>query len=518
MIEIDVIEKVDQPTDWVNSVVYVAKPSGELRIYLDPKDLSNCVRRTHHYTQVLDDILQQLQGASVFSILDARSGYWNVDLDDESKLLTAFNTPYGRYCFRRLPFGLVSAQDVFQKKVDQTFEGLPGVVAIADNIVVFGKTEAEHDEHLDNVMKLTQEVGLCLNPDKCVVHSHRIKFSRNYLSSKGLEPDPDKIAAIVDMTPPTNAQELQSFLGMVNYLSQYTPDLSTTTAPLRDLTKKDIIFVWGREHQKAFDNVKKAVTATTTLAYFDTNKTDASKRGVGATILQHGRPVAYASKSLTETESNYCNIEREMLGIVFGLERFHHYAYGRHVTIETDHKHLESITRKHLTSAPPRLMRMLLRIQKYDFTVKYVPGKDTPIADGLSRLPIHGGEIPDINVIIHEITGASESRLEKIRDMTKCDETLPSVNQYCDKRMATVQKSMSRRHRAVLEFQRRDRCERKPCHYPKEHARGGFDEDTHWTSRHRYSVLVWNQCRHCQHMSRNVMCVNITRLHNRRKN
>ncbi|KAK2172687.1 hypothetical protein NP493_940g00016 [Ridgeia piscesae] len=156
MIEIYVIEKVDQPIDWVNRVVYVTKPSGELRICPDPKDLNNCVRRPHHYTHILDDILPQLQGASVFSILDARSGYWNVKLDDESKLLTTFNAPYGRYCFRRLPFRLVSAQDVFQKKVDQTFEGLPGVVAIADDIVVFGQTEAEHDE-LDNLMKRTQE-------------------------------------------------------------------------------------------------------------------------------------------------------------------------------------------------------------------------------------------------------------------------------------------------------------------------------------------------------------------------
>ena len=247
MIEIDVIEKVEQPTDWVNSVVYATKPSGELRICLDPKDLNTCVRRPHHYTQVLEDILPHLQGARVFSILDARSGNWNMKLDDESKLLTIFNTPYGRYCFRRLPFGLVSAQDVFQKKVDQTFEGLPGVVAIADDIVVFDKIEAEHDEQLDNVMTRTNEVGLCLNPDKCVVKSHRIKFFGNYLSSKGLEPDPDKIAAIVDMTPPINAQELPSFLGMVNYLSRYTPDLATTTAPLRDLTKKDVIFVWTSE-------------------------------------------------------------------------------------------------------------------------------------------------------------------------------------------------------------------------------------------------------------------------------
>ena len=208
--------------------------------------------------------------------------------------------PYGRYCFRRLPFGLISAQYVFQKKVDQTFEDLPGVIAIADDIVVFGKTEAEHDKHLDDVMKRTQQVGLCLNPDKCVVKSDRIKFFGNYLSSNGLEPDPDKIAAIVDMSPPTDALELQTFLGMSNYLSRYTANLATKTAVLRDLTKKESVFVWGPEHQKAFDSVKVTIATAATLAYFDSSKpviiqTDASKRGVGATLLQDGRPVAYAS-------------------------------------------------------------------------------------------------------------------------------------------------------------------------------------------------------------------------------
>ena len=141
--------------------------------------------------------------------------------------------------------------------------------------------------------------------------------------------------------------------------------------------------------------------------------------------MQNGQPVAFASKSLTDTESNYCNIEQEMLGIVFGLERFHHYAYGRHVIIETDHKPLESITRKNLTNAlTPRLMRMLLRIQKYDFTVVYVPGKDIPVADGLSHLPVHGDEIRDIDVTIHNVTSVSTARLEKIREATNTDHTL----------------------------------------------------------------------------------------------
>ena len=187
--------------------------------------------------------------------------------------------------------------------------------------------------------------------------------------------------------------------------------------PLRrhksDLTKKDIIFMWGPEHHKAFDNVKKP-----SLTYFDTNKpvtiqTDARKRGVGATILQHGRPVAYASKSLTETES-YCNIEREMLSIVFG--RSHHYGHGRHVTIETDHKPLESIASNECSSEIDENATWYTEIRLH---LEICPrkGHSLSIADGLSRLPVHGGVISDLNVTIHETTGVPDSKLEKIIDM-----------------------------------------------------------------------------------------------------
>ena len=183
-------------------------------------------------------------------------------------------------------------------------------------------------------MDRTREIGLRLNPDKCHIKVAKIKFFGNYLSERGLEPDPSKVAAIIGMTPPGNVTEVQSILGMANYLSRFTPNLAIITSPLRDLTKKDTEWTWGPEHKQAFNRLKDAISSTDVLAYYDpakpaTIQTDASKRGLGATVLQDCRPVAYASKSLTETESNYANIEREMLAVVFGLERFHHYAYGR---------------------------------------------------------------------------------------------------------------------------------------------------------------------------------------------
>lgn len=429
MVAEDVICQVDQPTDWVSNVVCVTKSNGDLRICLDPRDLNRSLKREHHYMPTLDDVLPKLTDAQVFSILDVRHGYWNVRLDEESQLLTTFNTPYGRYCFKRLPFGIVTAQDVFQKKMDQAFERVSGTVGIADDLVIFGKDHEEHDANLYEALQCAKRNNLKFNISKCFVKQDRIKFYGHYLSKEGLEVDIDKIQAVRDMPVPRTCQELQSFLGLVNYMSRFTPRLATITAPLRDLTKQDVVFEWHPEHQQAFDKLKDLISSPETLAFFDGSKpvtiqTDASQRGVGAALMQDGRPVAYASKSLSETESNYSNIEREMLAVVFGLERFRYYVYGRKVNIESDHRPLESIVKKRISSAPPRLQRMLLKVQPYDFELHYRPGKDIPVADALSRAPIPGDTIPDMDVLIHEVTNTSTSRLEQIRTLTRQDPQL----------------------------------------------------------------------------------------------
>ena len=181
------------------------------------------------------------------------------------------------------------------------------------------------------------------------------------------------------MPPPEGPQELQKFLGMITYLSPFIPSLSTLTAPLRELFKKDSEFTWNNSYGEAFNMVKQMVCKDTTLRYFDTNKpiviqVDASQKGQGAALLQDGCPVAFASKALTPAEQRYANIEREMLACVFGAERFHTYVFGRSFTIESDHKPLEQISLKNLADAPARLQRMLLRLQNYDVRITYRPG------------------------------------------------------------------------------------------------------------------------------------------------
>ena len=423
-----VIRKVDEPTDWVSSLVMSRKSNGKLRICLDPKDLNKAIRRCHHKTPTLDEITHKFSGAQFFSKLDAKNGYWAVKLDDESSLLTTFNSPFGRYCFLRMPFGLVMSQDVFQQKMDQFLERCPGTVGIADDIVVFGRTEKEHDNNLHNLMTKAQDYGLVLNSEKCAIKTPGIEFFGMVYTKNGVNPDPKKVEDIKGLDPPRSKRELQEFLGMVTYMSPFIPDLSENTADLRALLKTDVDYMWTSLHDKAFNRVKSLICKETTLTYFDQEKettihVDASGRGLGAVLTQNGKPIAFASKSLTETEQRYANIERELLAVVFGCERFHTYVYGKHFTVESDHKPLEMIQHKALTAAPPRLQRMLLRLQPYDATVKYRPGREMVVPDGLSRGSSKNKDHIELDMQLN-IVQITERRLNNIRQETAKDHIL----------------------------------------------------------------------------------------------
>ncbi len=287
-------------------------------------------------------------------ILDARSGYWNVRLDDESSLLTTFNTPFSRNKWNHLAFGLVCAHDVFQKKFNETFGDIPGITGTVDDVIIAGIKDdgSDHDENLRAVLEHVHERNARFNEGKMVVWCMKIPYFGYLIGSGGVEPDPSKIAAIQTMTVPTNIQDLQSFVGMMNYLSWFTPWLASLTASLRDLCNpysNGVLSMTGhpRMSRERFLQLHSCITTTKRS---HTNFAGCSKRGLGAAVLQEAGPVAFASKSLSEAERQYSNIKREgeMLGIGYGLERFHYYAYmyGRRVTIETGHKPLVSIMQK----------------------------------------------------------------------------------------------------------------------------------------------------------------------------
>ena len=240
-----IIARVSEPIDWVNSLVIVEKPkTGKLRICFDPKALNEAIRRPHYPIPILEDVTSRFTDAKYFSLLDITHAYWNIELEEKSSFLTTFSTPFGRYGWFRLPFGISASSDIFNQKVTEIFEGTTGVTAIVDDILIYGQTRQEHDSNLRSVLKRAQIKGIKLNPEKCVIGVTEVPFFGHLITSNGLRPDPSKVKAIQKLQIPQNKQELGTVLGMINYLQKFSPNLAEITAPLRALLKKDVEFVW----------------------------------------------------------------------------------------------------------------------------------------------------------------------------------------------------------------------------------------------------------------------------------
>ena len=395
------IIKVTEPTDWVSSMVVVIKKE-KIRICIDPKDLNRAIRRENYPIPTVEEIVSTIPNAKVFSVIDAKSGFLQIKLDYESSLLTTFNTPVGRYRWLRLPFGIKSAPEIYQRIMDTMLEGIDGARAVMDDILIAAETPAKHDIIMKQVVRRAHEWNLKLNFEKCHLKQSRVKYIGHVVTSNGLEPDPDKVKAVMEYPVPQNKEEIRRFLGIIQYLAKFIPDLSAVDKPIRDVMKKDVDFHWDKAQEQSLKKLKELCCSAPVLTYYDPVKElriqcDASSYALGGVLLQEGHPVAYTSRALTSAERNYAQIEKEMLAIVHCCKKFHHYIFGREVVVESDHKPLQAIYTKPLLAAPMRLQSMLLKLQPYDMNIVYKPGKDLLIGDALSRANLPDAT-PDIQI------------------------------------------------------------------------------------------------------------------------
>ena len=447
-----VISPVCSPTPWCAGMVVVPKPSGKVRICVDLKHLNECVQREYHPLPRVEETLAQLSGAQVFTKLDANSGFWQIPLARNSRLLTTFITPFGRYCFNVLPFGITSAPELFQRRMSSLLNGMPGVVCLMDDVLIFGKSQAEHDAHLEAVLKCLVSAGVTLNPDKCEFSNLELKFLGHIVNSHGVQVDPAKTDAILQIHPPKTVSELRRFIGMTNHLSKFIPCSAEVMKPLTELLSSKRIFCWETAQSEAFKKVKEKLTNTPLLALYDPSaetkvSADASSFGLGAVILQRPdansewRAVAFASRTMTDTEVRYAQIEKEALALTWACEKFSMYLIGRSFTLETDHKPLISLLgQKNLDSLPPRVLRFRLRMMRYDFTIIHVAGKSLLTADTLSRAPvkIKPTEISDLQSLaeafiataVHSLP-ASSDLMERIRLAQMEDPVLSQAMKFC---------------------------------------------------------------------------------------
>ena len=396
----------------------------------------------------LEQHLPQLAKAKIFTIVDAKDGFYQMKLHPDSTELTTFWTPLGRFKYLRVPQGISCAPEEYQRRQVEAYEGLCGVLVVADDTLVFGSGDTieearkDHDKNLRQLFERARQVGLKFNRGKLQLCLPEVTYMGHIISCEGVRADPSKIEAITNMPSPKSVKETQRFLGMVNYLLPFLPNLAAYTAPLRDVIKRRNHFEWMDAQEVAFQRIKQLLTQAPTLAFYDAKKevtiqTDATDQGVGAILTQEGKVIAYHSHAFTEAEKGYVAMEKECLAIVSACLKFDHLIYGKPgVVVQTDHLPLIRIFEKPLEGCPKRLQRMRLTLQRFDLKLQHIPGNKNVVADTLSRRPVQP-RIPTAREtalrIEFEATRASEGSrisdlvLEEIRRHSDQDQLLTKL-------------------------------------------------------------------------------------------
>ena len=444
--------------EWLNSFVIVKKSNGSLCICLDPTDLNKEIVRPVYNSQTIDDMVHKLKDAKYFVIFNTSKGFFHIPLDAESKVLTAMLTPFGIHVYNVLAMGLSNATDVLEICIHEVLQDLKGCTNIADDVLVYGSMYEYFKTNVLAFLDHCVQEDMHLNPDKVKLDCPEVPFFRNVLSKDGFSPDTRKVELIQQCPMPTNQTELQSFLGTVNYLSHFLAFLSDLHMLLQALLKKGTKFIWTTVHQCIFNQIKFHVSNDVKLQFYNANKplyieVDTSKKGIGAVMLQGDsivpnkaksdeipmnlRPISYASKTLSSTESNYSNIERELLGFLFAVTHFKYFTYGRLFHVITDHKLLVSLFRKLLVDSSPRLTRMLIQLLDYTLDVRYQPGAQMHLSDAIRRLSTHdsntGSTIENLDVSVHTIkklTGFNSLSGAKICQHTTKDLVMQQLIQH----------------------------------------------------------------------------------------
>ena len=399
--------RVIQPSHspWASPIVLVRKKDNTLRFCVDYRALNEVTKPDKFPIPRIDDLLDQLGEAHYFSTLDLASGYWQIRVDEASQEKTAFVTHEGLYEFRVMPFGLTNAPSVFQRVMQQVLSGLnpPGgrdfVAVYIDDVLIFSRTIEEHIDQLQKVLEQLRKANLKLKPVKCHFLSQSLEYLGHIITPNGLQPNPKQLEAVRGFPVPGNVSQVRQFCGLTSYYRRFVKDFARVAAPLHSLTRKGVEFVWNKDCQDVFDQLKQRLTTAPILVYPDfvqgfMLETDASIRGLGAVLSQRRgdnqlHHVAFASRALSAAEKNYSITELETLAVVWAIQHYHAYLYGNEVTVITDHSAVKAILQ---TPSPNgKHARWWLKVfasgvGKVQLT--YRPGRENVLADVLSRNPV----------------------------------------------------------------------------------------------------------------------------------
>lgn len=343
----------------------------------------------------IEDILDKLGHARYFTTMDLSQGFHQVEIEPTDREKTAFSTDFGKYQYKKCPFGLRTIPGFFQNLLNTVLCGLQGVKCFVylDDVVIFAGNLSEHHEKLLSVLQRFREANLKLNPEKCRFLEKEVVYLGHKCSIQGVSPNDELVSVVANYPAPKNVRQVQVFLGLANYYRKFIKNFARISRPIVDLLKKDTKFDWTIECMEAIQTLKKALINPPVLRYPDFSLqfdliTDASGECMGAVLEQEGRPISYASRSLNAAEKGYSTTERECLSVVWATRNFRSYLLGRHFRIFTDHMPLSGQVR--IKDPTARMLKFALKLAEYDFEMIYKPGKQNGNADCLSRLPSDG--------------------------------------------------------------------------------------------------------------------------------
>ncbi|KAI3717316.1 hypothetical protein L1987_68865 [Smallanthus sonchifolius] len=401
---------------WGAPVLFVKKKDGSMRMCMDYRELNKLTVKNRYPLPRIDDLFDQLQGASWFSKIDLKSGYHQLKVKEEDVHKTAFRTRYGHYEFTVMPFGLTNAPAVFMDLMNRVCRPFldRSVIVFIDDLLIYSRSEGDHACHLREILEVLQKEKLYAKFSKCAFWLREIQFLGHVINERGITVDPSKIMAVKEWSSPKTPSEIRSFLGLAGYYRRFIENFSRIALPMTKLTRKETKFVWSPEQESAFQLLKEKLTKAPVLSLPDGTEdfvvySDASHSGLGCVLMQRGKVIAYASRQLKTHEVNYPTHDLELAAVVFALKIWRHYLYGAKCTIYTDHKSLKYFfEQKDLNM---RQRRWLELVKDYDCEILYHPGKANVVADALSRKSSHS----PIKVKSFKMT-ISSSLIDEIRE------------------------------------------------------------------------------------------------------
>ena len=413
--EAGVIEKVDS-SPWISPIVVSRRKNGKLRMCVDLRAVNRAIEVSGHPLPAMQDMLENVRGATVFSCLDLKSAYHQLELHPESRPLTTFVCHEGLFTYRRCPYGAKSLPMAFQKVMETMLKDLAGVQVYLDDVIVFGAGSKEHEDRLAAVLARLKQHKVTLNIEKCKLRQASVDFLGFTVSADGVSVNPERVRVLKEMREPTNVQEVQSVLGLLGFYARFVPAYATLVEPLRKMLRKGAPpFKWTPQLQAVLDEVRQKILVSPVLAVYDPSlptrvTTDASDVGLGGVLSQlhpeGERVVCFASSSLNSAQRKYSVTEREALAAVWAVEKWRKYLWGQEFCLRVDHAALKTLLQSTgVGRAGMRIARWAARLMDYSFTVEHVRGASNP-ADGLSRLPAAAEEAveDDEEIVIAAVT------------------------------------------------------------------------------------------------------------------